>query len=85
MRLTTEAQTPSVRRNRLVSQGQVSGKAVGVVEFDIPTSKKGGPGLAVVVAAELKLNIVYGTLIKASGVMCGLEHGHPFLMQMLSH
>jgi hypothetical protein len=77
--------TSSVRRNRLVSQAQVSGKAVGVVEFDIPTSKKGGPGLAVVVAAELKLNIVYGTLIKASGVMCGLEHGHPFLMQMLSH
>jgi hypothetical protein len=77
--------TSSVRRNRLVSQGQVAGKAVGVVEFDIPTSKSGSPGLAVVVAAELKLNIVYGTLIKASGVMCGLDHGHPFLMQMLSH
>jgi hypothetical protein len=73
------------RRNRLVSGGQVAGKAVSVVEFDIPTSKGGSAGLAVVVAAELKLNMVYGNLIKASGVMCGLEHGHPFLMQMLSH
>jgi hypothetical protein len=77
--------TSRTRRNRLVSDGQVAGKAVGVVEFDTPVSKGRDSGLAVVVAAELKLNVVYGTLIKASGVMCGLDHGHPFLMQVLSH
>lgn len=77
--------TSRARRNRLVSHGQVTGKAVGVVEFDIPVSKGRDSGLAVVVASELKLNVVYGTLIKSSGVMCGLDHGHPFLMQRLSH
>jgi len=58
---------------------------VGVVEFDIPVPKERDSGWAVVAASELKLNVVYGTLIKASGVMCGLDHGHPFLMQVLSH
>jgi hypothetical protein len=77
--------TSRARRNRLASQGQVAGKAVGVVEIDIPVPSRKDTGLAVVVAAELKLNAVYGTLIKASGVMCGLDHGHPFLMQVLSH
>lgn len=77
--------TSRTRRNHLVTVGQVTGKAVRAVEFDIPVSKGRHSGLAVVVAAELKLNIIYGTLMKSSGVMCGLDHGHPFLMQLLSH
>jgi hypothetical protein len=77
--------TSLARRNRFVTDGQVTGKAVGTVEFDIPVSKARDSGFAVVVATELKLNVMYGTLMKASGVMCGLDHGHPFLMQLLSH
>jgi hypothetical protein len=77
--------TSRARRNRLVSNGKVAGKTVGIVEIDAPVSRGKDSGLAVVVAAELKLNVIYGTLIKASGVMCGLDHGHPFLMQLLSH
>ncbi len=77
--------TSRSRHNRLAHQGQVRAKAVGVVEIDIPICKRADSGYAVVVASELKLNVVYGTLIKASGVMCGLDHGHPFLMQRLSH
>lgn len=77
--------TSKARRNWRVTDGRVSGKAVGTIEFDVPVSKHRHSGLAIVVASELKLNIVYGTVIKATGIMCGLDHGHPFLMQLLSH
>jgi hypothetical protein len=77
--------TSKARFNQLVSHGQVAGKTVGIVEVDIPVSKSKDTGLAVVVAAELKLNLVYSIVIKSSGVMCGLDHGHPFLMQRLVH
>jgi hypothetical protein len=77
--------TSRSRRNRVVAQGTVPGKAVGMEEIEIPVTKGTGGGLAVVVASELKLNAVYGLMVKSSGVMCGLDHGHPFLMQRLGH
>jgi hypothetical protein len=79
------ALTSKTRRNRRTAEGQVPGKSVGTVEFDIPISKGRHSGLAIIVASELKLNVVYGTVIKATGVMCGLDHGHPFLTQLLIH
>lgn len=72
-------------RNVIVAEGMISGKTVGSVDVDVPVTSTEHDGLAVVVGSELKLNAIYGLVVKASGVMCGLDHGHPFLMQRLAH
>ena len=73
------------RRNVMVNEGVLPGKAVGFVDADLPETPNENDGLAVVVGSELKLNAIYGLVVKSTGVMCGLDHGHPFLMQRLSH
>lgn len=77
--------TSKNQRNQIVAEGTVAGKNVIDVEGDLPEFTKAGDGVAVVVAGELKLNPIYGLIQKDTGVMCGLDHGHPFLMQRLSH
>ena len=73
------------RRNVVVGEGTLPGKSVSFVDADLPDAPAEDDGLAVVVGSELKLNAIYGLVVKSSGVMCGLDHGHPFLMQRLSH
>ena len=72
-------------RNVVVGEGTLPGKSVGHVDADLPDTPEESDGLAVVVGSELKLNALYGLTVKSTGVMCGLDHGHPFLMQRLSH
>jgi hypothetical protein len=77
--------TSRKRRNHVMAEGEVAGKSVGALEVEIPVTQRAEDGMAVVVAAELKLNAIYGIVHKETGVMCGLDHGHPFLMQRLAH
>ena len=73
------------RRNAVVGEGTLPGKSVGYVDTDLPDTPSERDGLAVVVGSELKLIAIYGLVVKSTGVMCGLDHGHPFLMQRLAH
>ena len=77
--------TSRCRRNVIAGEGVIEGKCVGCVDLDLPVTATERDGLAVVVASELKLNAIYGLIVRATGVMCGLDHGHPFLLQRLSH
>lgn len=71
--------------DKQIGEGTVSAKSVGQWVGDAALSESSADPFAVVVASELKLNLIYSIIDCESKVMYGLDHGHPFLLQLLAH